>query len=354
MQNRIDRQFICEVEKIEKEEAGAKKKIFKFIGSTSSKDRVGDVIDLDGWQTSNWEKNPVILWGHDSRGKLPIGKGLSVTKDIGKQALVFELEFASAIDPFAAMVEKFVENGFLKATSVGFKPLEYKYIKNDNPDSYFDSIHFIKQELLELSIVNVPMNPEALIVSNSSERLLMQRFGIDFETKESDETAVQILIFDKKEYKTVDDAKKWAGEREYKIDKIDDIEGFFKLHQHDLNGTHEDTLKTVQLVKGVVAVIGKLKDTSKFLNIDYVSGVTLAIKGLQDSIANTINENTKVLTQLNETTKGFSHLVELTYNNSEDNSPENPGKPPVGLAEKYLEEITGSLKSARELLEPKQ
>jgi hypothetical protein len=70
--------------------------------------------------------------------------------------LISRMEFVPAeISPFADTVRQLVEGGWLKATSVGFRPLEWKF---NEQRGGFD---FTKQELLEFSIVPVPANPEA-------------------------------------------------------------------------------------------------------------------------------------------------------------------------------------------------
>lgn len=125
-----------------------------FTLSTDCVDRGGDIVNQDGWKLANYKKNPVILWGHDQRIP-PIGRALSVGKRDG--ALVAKIEFATAEQhPFAETVFQLVKGGFVNAGSVGFIPIKYNW----NEDRYgFD---FIEQELIEYSIVGVPMNPEAL------------------------------------------------------------------------------------------------------------------------------------------------------------------------------------------------
>jgi hypothetical protein len=52
-----------------------------------------------------------------------------------------------------------VKRGFLRATSVGFRPKRDKYSWNEERGG----IDFEEQELLEFSVVPVPSNPEALL-----------------------------------------------------------------------------------------------------------------------------------------------------------------------------------------------
>ena len=129
--------------------------VLDFIGSAESKDRHGDIVKSDGWMLDSYLKNPVFLWGHDSRG-LPIGKAIDVKVNGEEKRLEFKIKFAVEEYPFAATVYKLYKNGFLNATSVGFIPHEGEY------DGEKDAFVFTKNELLELSAVTVPANPDAL------------------------------------------------------------------------------------------------------------------------------------------------------------------------------------------------
>lgn len=127
--------------------------IFSIIASTSAVDRQGDVVDQKGWELGNFMKNPVLVWAHDY-SQLPIGKVVSAQVVKGK--LVADFVFASQeMNPFAQQVKSLYMEGFLNASSVGFIPLE----RQGNT--------ITKAELLELSLVPVPANQEALRLAMS-------------------------------------------------------------------------------------------------------------------------------------------------------------------------------------------
>lgn len=128
------------------------------IGSSEVLDRAGDVIRQDGWDLKNYMKNKVILWGHNVRqDRPPIGKALKVWLD-GKttktKKLMFDIQF-DLKDSFAAEIYRKVLEGFVNTVSVGFIPLE----RVDNV--------YTKNELLELSFVPVPANPDAVVTLRS-------------------------------------------------------------------------------------------------------------------------------------------------------------------------------------------
>lgn len=133
----------------------------EFVASTEAVDRYGDVIRTTGWQLDNYKKNPVFLWGHRS-GDPPIGKTVAIGIEENPPALVQKVQFAGKdVYPFADTIYRLYKGGFLNATSVGFLPLSTRRLLDENGDET-DGTEFMKQELLELSAVPVPANPEAL------------------------------------------------------------------------------------------------------------------------------------------------------------------------------------------------
>lgn len=128
----------------------------EIIGSTPVRDRMDEVISMDGWDLKNWKKNPVILAGHDYTAPA-IGRG-KVRKSDNK--LVFRVEFPEeGVYPLADIYRKLYKGGFMKASSVGFLPTEWQ--DGDGKKEPYRT--FTKQELLELSLVAVPANPEAVM-----------------------------------------------------------------------------------------------------------------------------------------------------------------------------------------------
>jgi HK97 family phage prohead protease len=134
-----------------------------FIASTGTVDRQGDVVDVDGWELAEFRKNPVLLFGHDSRA-LPIGRVSDIKVEDGK--LMAKTEGVGAgVHEMADSVWSMVKNGFLNAVSVGFRALETE--PRFDKDGVWQGYKFIRQELMELSIVPVPANPEAIVVARS-------------------------------------------------------------------------------------------------------------------------------------------------------------------------------------------
>ena len=131
---------------------------FRFCFSDGNVDRIGDTINPAGWDLHDFEKNPVALWAHDSSSP-PIGraKNLMVEND----RLMGDIEFAPAdIYPFAETIYRMVAGGWLNAVSVGFLPTDYDWADDEDREWGID---FLRQQLLEISVVPVPALPSALI-----------------------------------------------------------------------------------------------------------------------------------------------------------------------------------------------
>lgn len=135
-----------------------------IVASTAVLDRQGDIIDQNGWTTKNFMKNPVILWGHNVREERPpIGKAIKVwfEGEGKKRQLMFKAQFDMA-DQFAAEIFRKIKEGFINMVSVGFLPEEWEPIDKNEP-SPFSGQRFTKQDLLEISFVPVPANPQAAV-----------------------------------------------------------------------------------------------------------------------------------------------------------------------------------------------
>jgi len=145
----------------------------EFVASTEAVDRYGDVIRVAGWKLDNYRRNPIFLWAHKS-GEPPIGKTVGIHVETSPPALVQKVEFADAATyKFADTIFNLYKGGFLKAVSVGFMPLEHpKAIRDENNDQ-MTGWEFTNQELLELSAVPVPANPEAVA------RMVSKGFGTE-------------------------------------------------------------------------------------------------------------------------------------------------------------------------------
>src|ERR1043166_2945173 len=102
----------------------------EFVLSDDTVDRMGDIVKADGWVLSNFKKNPIALFGHNS--SFPIGTWSNIRIEGGK--LIARLNLAARgtsarLDELISLVEQ----GILKAVSVGFIPMQSEPIDAKKP-----------------------------------------------------------------------------------------------------------------------------------------------------------------------------------------------------------------------------
>lgn len=132
----------------------------EFVLSTEAMDRHGTIIPIEEWNLTNYNKNGVVLLQHGRNWSVDsvLGSGTIRVED-GKLILTVDYDDRE-YNEVAWKVQKKVEKGSLRATSVGFIANSYEWRK---VDGQADKVLILKDcELLEASIVDIPSNPEAL------------------------------------------------------------------------------------------------------------------------------------------------------------------------------------------------
>lgn len=161
------------------------------VASTSVVDRQGEIVSVDGWDLKNFKKNPVLLWAHN-HDEVAIGKAKNI-KVVGegkKAQLVFEPVFHDKT-PLAKAIKSLFEGDeeyepTLNSFSVGFRPTDT------------DGNVYTKQELLEISAVNVPANPEARVMaykslkSSGTDDAIIKSLGIEIEEDSNTDLRAEI------------------------------------------------------------------------------------------------------------------------------------------------------------------
>lgn len=162
----------------------------KCVVSTPSVDRAGDIIEVEGIDLANYKANPVVLLQHDPNR--PIARCTEIRLEGSK--LVAEATFPEpGISADADRVYGLIQAGILGAVSIGAMPKEWAFINDKRP---WDGTKYIRSEMLEFSIVALPMNAEALIVGRAGdlaeakaqrEALMALMKASEVETPEEDE-----------------------------------------------------------------------------------------------------------------------------------------------------------------------
>ncbi len=142
-------------------EADDKERIITAIGSKQIVDRDGDILMIKGVNTANFKKNPIVLLNHDYYD-FPIGKAVGRKVWVDDDRLMFKIQFATDEEnPKAGTAYKLFKGGYLNAFSLSFVP---NYEKTEYPENHAKGARriFHEAELLEISVVSVPANQEAL------------------------------------------------------------------------------------------------------------------------------------------------------------------------------------------------
>jgi HK97 family phage major capsid protein/HK97 family phage prohead protease len=144
-------------------------RIIRGVATTPNPDRVGDIVEPLGVQF----KNPMPLLHQHVHDK-PVG---TVTFDKPtKDGITFEakLPIIEEAGPLRDRIETAwgeLKAGLVRAVSIGFRSLDHAWMDDGG-------IRFIKSEVLELSLVSVPANADAVISTiKSIDRPLLAATG---------------------------------------------------------------------------------------------------------------------------------------------------------------------------------
>ncbi|MBZ9759477.1 HK97 family phage prohead protease [Mesorhizobium sp. CA8] len=135
-------------------------RVIRGMATTPTPDRMGDIVEPMGVEF----KNPMpLLWQHQA--DKPVG-----TVNFGKptkNGIPFEASLAQIDEP-GTLKDRIdeawqsVKAGLVRAVSIGFRALEYAFIEGTG------GIRFEKSEVMELSLVTIPANAEAVITTIKS------------------------------------------------------------------------------------------------------------------------------------------------------------------------------------------
>ena len=174
--------------------------VLDFTSSTAAVDRYHEIIDPAGWHLDAYRRNPVFQNAHQygdilftlgkalitevrtspppadplpSEGRGIKGEGLAghpLPSDgrgaggEGRPVLFQRIQFATDINPMARIAYGLYRGKFLNAVSVGFVPLRWE----NGPEGSSYKRKYVEQELLEVSAVAIPANPNALALAVKS------------------------------------------------------------------------------------------------------------------------------------------------------------------------------------------
>ena len=144
----------------------------EFVISDESTDRMGDVIVQAGWKFDGFEINPIALFNHDS--SFPIGTWKNIRREGDRTLGRLELAEAGTSDRIDEL-RRLVDQDILRAVSVGFRPLKTEPVGKGK-----SGLRFVESDLLEVSLVSVPANANAIQIAKSldiSDDVISLAFG---------------------------------------------------------------------------------------------------------------------------------------------------------------------------------
>lgn len=184
-----------------------------FVASDGTRDSAGTVLNQDGWDLERFNKNGIIGYQHKVYGGWDdtdnpdnvIGKGHAYVED-GK--LMVDIEFEpKEINELAEKVYQKILFGSLKAVSVGFLPIgKGEWGKGEEAvGGTKPTYYYAGQQLLEVSVVNIPANPNALKKAFDAEAEEVKALREAEEKRLKDENKPDTQDEPKPETKAVDD-----------------------------------------------------------------------------------------------------------------------------------------------------
>lgn len=172
--NKIIRRFndAPEIRKVDEE-----KRTVEFVASDSSVDSYGTVLPVDKWDLKRYENNGIVGYMHDVYGDSwtksadpddVIGKGVAFIED---DKLIVRITFEpKELNAKADKIFRKLQFGSLHAVSVGFRSTAKGHMgdeeRGEDPKVYY----YGGMELLEVSVVNIPSNANALKRALEEER----------------------------------------------------------------------------------------------------------------------------------------------------------------------------------------
>lgn len=124
------------------------RRMIEGYASTRDLDRTGDIVQPNAFAESlkDYLTNPVVTYMHDWSN--PIGKVIDARLD------ELGLFIRAEISETAGTVWKLIEEGILRAFSIGYEVVEEKVVDGVN--------HILKLRLYEVAVVSIPANRRAL------------------------------------------------------------------------------------------------------------------------------------------------------------------------------------------------
>ena len=271
---------VLEVKSLDKES----RIIRGVIGTTGNLDRHGDMVNPDGWVLENFLKNPVIFVNHMS-WKLPVGKAIEVRKL--ENGLEFDIQFAKGTQE-ADEVWALVEQKIMQAWSVGFIVLEWGRAG--------DAYTIMKQELLELSIVGLPANPDAMSPKQAKSLKALQEY-IEAHGEKVEEKHIEEEDVVEPEKKDEEDKEVKAEPESKALETILEKLNTLETEVKEIKANQEKSLQNIVNFTNNVESDEEVAEDHIFLALNDIQS---ELRSEDKNLGKTLNQVNKVLSLLRE------------------------------------------------------
>lgn len=156
--------------------------IIRAVITSTCVDAHRDIVIPSGLSTTRYEQNPIFAWQHPISELFSPGpervlgrcERLKLVGEGDREQLIGDFRLAVDENPTAAMVYRLFKGKYLSAVSIGFIATSYAYSSADAKRQGYPAfaVHALESgaagrvigsgELLEVSAVFVPSNPEAV------------------------------------------------------------------------------------------------------------------------------------------------------------------------------------------------
>lgn len=323
----------------------ALEKVGTFILTDETLDAHSERVIARGVDLTRFKQNPVMLFNHirsvpgfwdegalSNDSILPIGRWENIKKvndQITADAMI------DMGDDFASKIGQKVKDGIINAVSIGFKALAYSDDPNDKVQGQ-KGLTITKAELLEASLVDIPANPNALIISkhiaskqkngeqvDASNLLFVKSFSRQAGKTEN-------IMENKNLFDTVKaNIKKWFGkdvsteeEAIQVMETAEEIPGQ-SINPDQINEVVEQKIGDIdQMIKKAVTAATTAQD-------EIISGLIDQVAALAEKVATIGEVQEEVETAKAETSKAAESLARLSQTVAGIKAGRSGGQPPV-------------------------
>jgi HK97 family phage prohead protease len=178
-----------QIDHLELRATDEEQRMVEFVASTGAVDTYGTVLPPDMWDLNRYARNGVVGYQHDiyysDDPDNVIGRGEAYVED-GELRIRIYFEPAE-LNKKADKVYRKVLFGSINAVSVGFRATGQGHWGRKDAGEDPEVYYYNGQELMEVSVVNVPSNPDATKRSAAEELARYEREPEPEDTKQSGE-----------------------------------------------------------------------------------------------------------------------------------------------------------------------